>query len=427
MAEIRPEQGNTVEGVDLILDAWRARATHIVVLVVGFSALPIAVFGLSGRAFTLAWPLRIFSVVLFCLILLAMALPRRHHHLRAGLLLGDLAAFAFLQLAVTQLSGSGRLSLAALPLLALVLVGPRAGWLFAAMSALVYVITAALHYAGWLGGWAIPMTGEPTVAYWLLQGIRLVSSMLMLLVLMTLFNALQRRTLINERQALRDLEFETASRLRLEQEVARVGEAERCKLGAELHDDLCQRLTAALLACTAAVGQAATGARLDELIAQMREMLEAALESAHNVAHGLCPLCMDQGGLAQALAQLCQGVQERDKIPCLFSTAGDLPPLGREAAIHLYRIAGEAVANAVRHAHCRRITVSLAREDDCIVKLRISDDGRGMPQKYDSSSRLGCSIMAYRAALVGGTLQILSEPGRGTTVTCRASLKAGAL
>lgn len=411
--------------VDQVLNAWRAKATHIVVLVVGLSALPITVLGLSGRAFKLVQPLPVFSMLLLGIILVAVFLPRHRHKLRAGMLLGVLAAFAFMQLIVTQLSGSGRLSLAALPLLALILIGPRTGWLIAALNMLIYGATMVMHQAGWLKAWEFNADNNLTMTYWILQGIRLFSSMLMLLVLMTLFYALQRRTLINERQARNDLEHETAARLRLEHEVTRVSEAERCKLGAELHDDLCQHLTAALLGCAVWDNQATTKTQTAEMLATMtriKEMLEAALASAHNVARGLCPLCMDQSGLSKALARLCQGVQERDRIICQFNTDNDFEITDNETGLHLFRIASEAVTNAVKHAHCQRIVVLLQRESNTVV-LSISDDGRGMPQDYDADSRLGCSIMAYRASMIGGTLEINSAHGKGTIVTCRIPLK----
>lgn len=376
----------------------------------------------------LAWPLRILSLILLGITFLTMLLPRRCHRLRAGLLLGTLTSFAALQLVVTQLSGSGRLSIAALPLLALVLVGPRTGWLLEALNTIIYAGTALMHHFGVLQNWELSTQADPTMSYWALQGLRLVSSMLMLLVLMTLFNALQRRTLIKERQTLRDLEHETAERLRLEHEVAKVSEAERCKLGAELHDDLCQHLTAALLSCAALENQNVSNREIPEITAamvRMREILEAALEKAYNVAKGLCPLSLDQNGLVPALARLCQSTQENESLTCQFQTDDGLEIADRDTALHLFRIAAEAITNAVKHSHGGKIMVSLLRESNMLV-LSVIDDGRGMPQDNDGKSRLGCSIMAYRATLAGGTLAITSEPDKGTAVTCRVPVERGA-
>ncbi|MDY0007549.1 MAG: ATP-binding protein [Spongiibacteraceae bacterium] len=346
----------------------------------------------------------------------AIALPRYRHLWRAALLLGVLAGFAFMQLAVAQLGGSGRLSLLSLSLLALVLIGPCAGWLVAGLGMALYAAVALMLHIGWLAAAAWP-SSDASSAYWALQGVRLFSSMVTLLTLLTLFNALQRRTLLNERRALLDLQAATAARQRLEREVTMASEAERRRLGAELHDGLCQQLTAALLDCTALACQAAPAAP-PAALARLREILEASLDSAHDVARGLCPLSYDQTNIVPALARLCQNTRQRAGIDGHLDADAGIVINNPEAALHLYRIAGEAVANAVKHARCRRITVRLAREGDAIV-LNVRDDGRGMAAESGGTVRLGCSIMAYRAALLGGALEITSKPDHGTSVTCR--------
>ena len=98
-----------------------------------------------------------------------------------------------------------------------------------------------------------------------------------MMVLLTLFQALQRRTMIAERIALKKLEAESANRLRLEAEVARVSEAERRSLGSELHDGLCQNLTAALLNCTALENRQTAAGHPDAAeVARIRKALEEA-------------------------------------------------------------------------------------------------------------------------------------------------------
>jgi two-component system, LuxR family, sensor kinase FixL len=87
-----------------------------------------------------------------------------------------------------------------------------------------------------------------------------------------------------------------------------------------------------------------------------------------------------------------------------------------EVAQHLYRIAGEAVSNAVRHARASRITVALRREEEELL-LEIRDDGIGLPEPRPTGG-LGLRTMAYRAQLLGGALSLEPLPAGGTRVSC---------
>jgi two-component system CheB/CheR fusion protein len=90
-------------------------------------------------------------------------------------------------------------------------------------------------------------------------------------------------------------------------------------------------------------------------------------------------------------------------------------------ASHLYRIAQEAVTNALKHGHPQSILISLGRKRDRLI-LEVLDDGRGFATTRESGTGSGLRVMRYRAALFGGELQVKSSPGRGTRITCSAPL-----
>lgn len=91
-------------------------------------------------------------------------------------------------------------------------------------------------------------------------------------------------------------------------------------------------------------------------------------------------------------------------------------------AKHLYRIAQEAVSNAVRHSRATRINIQLSSANGCL-ELTISDNGRGLPPRPARSEGLGLQLMPHRASLIGAQLDIHSTPKRGVTVTCRLKLE----
>jgi signal transduction histidine kinase len=337
--------------------------------------------------------------------------------------LGVLAALGVIQLAVTQLAGDGKLALLVLPLFAVILIGPRAGWWMVVLSSALFMGVAWLTHNQMLTGVSVVEGLNSQPGFWWLQGFRLTTHMVVLTLLLTQFHALQWRTMIAERTALRKLEAETADRKRLEAEVAHVSELERRNLGSELHDGLCQNLTAALLNCTALENRhSAAGSPDAEDVACIREMIEESIDTAYDVARGLCPLGLGAEGLVSGLEGLCRAVNGRRGISCELQVEGDVTIADPDRALQLYRIAGEALTNAVKHAECKRIMVRLAGETGRL-ELSVADDGKGIPP--DGVAGLGRRIMAYRAGLIEGALTVSGVPGQGTTVTCRISDAGG--
>jgi signal transduction histidine kinase len=153
-------------------------------------------------------------------------------------------------------------------------------------------------------------------------------------------------------------------------------------------------------------------------------MVEEGIDLARNMARGLYPVEMEAEGLMAAFQELGDTISKGAKIQCVFEC--DAPVLIHDAAAaaHLYRIAQEAVRNALRHAKAKRIGINLS-ERDGLVKLTVEDDGIGLPESGPAGNGLGLRIMAHRAAVIGGTFAIEPAPTGGTMVTCSFRKRLG--
>jgi signal transduction histidine kinase len=405
--------------VDALLDAWRQRALTVLLRVFcAITLFPLLAL-LAGRLIVVPWPLRAVCALLYLVLLTATLCPRLGLRRRASALIGCVAVASAIQLLEGRLSGNGRIALLLLPFLTLVLVGPRAGWAAAATSAALFAAVPLALQSAWVTAHVPGVTPNEPLPYWGLQWLLWVNIVAVLMTLLSRFERLQRRTMIAERMALRQLEAETADRLRLEEEIGRIGEEERRRLGAELHDGLCQHLTAALLNCSAMESQRPPEGAADAGgMTQLRVALEDAIGMAYDVAKGLCPVDMDPDALLPALERLCQDVRARHGIACRVQADRAFAIRNPEQALHLYRIAREAVVNTVKHARCTRLAITLEHAGTDLV-LTVTDDGRQAAPGVAPVPGLGLRIMGYRAKQLGGTLQITGTEEGGMRVICR--------
>jgi signal transduction histidine kinase len=223
-------------------------------------------------------------------------------------------------------------------------------------------------------------------------------------------NRVQQRTL-----ALRQ---EIAERERLEKEILEISEREQRRIGHDLHDSLCQHLTGTALACQVLGEKLAAGSRPEAADAnQLVELVEDGIALARNLARGICPVEMEAEGLMAAFRELAASVTKRSRIIGSFKC--DPPVLIHDAttATHLYRIAQEAVTNAMRHGKPTRILICLL-EGDGRLSLTVEDDGVGLSEGWQKGLGLGTHIMAHRAAMMSGSLVIEPGLGVGTVVRC---------
>jgi signal transduction histidine kinase len=240
--------------------------------------------------------------------------------------------------------------------------------------------------------------------------------------------ALSRNTLARNReltQAIalqtRDLQHQIDRARELERELAHGFEEERRRIGYELHDDLGQRLTGMSLSFKALSENLRPVS--GELAAQA-EALERhasdAIGSVRALAHGLMPVPAGRGGLRTALEQLAIGVSSLRGVRCIFDFDDPVDIGDPSVAAHLYRIAQEAVNNAIRHAHATEIKVRLDEENGKVV-LTVSDNGVGFRTERDDTRAVqlagaGIRIMAYRASAINYRLEIDAGGRRSTTI-----------
>jgi signal transduction histidine kinase len=126
--------------------------------------------------------------------------------------------------------------------------------------------------------------------------------------------------------------------------------------------------------------------------------------------------------LPAAFDGLAKHAAELFKISCQFEAEGSLPPLESNIASQLYKIAQEAVTNAIKHAKASRVGISLANGSDAVI-LTVHNDGLPFPNLKGSSTGMGLRIMNYRANLIGASLEIKGAGTRGTRVICTVPLE----
>jgi signal transduction histidine kinase len=141
----------------------------------------------------------------------------------------------------------------------------------------------------------------------------------------------------------------------------------------------------------------------------------------------LRPLALEENGLEQALQQLAGRSSVEGALTCEFSAAGAVRRLQADLELALFRIAQEAVGNAVKHAEATRVWIELAFEPH-LVRLSVEDDGVGLAKAPGEGTRAGYGLvlMQERAQQIGGTLAVESRPGAGARVTVTIPLSTSA-
>jgi PAS domain S-box-containing protein len=203
------------------------------------------------------------------------------------------------------------------------------------------------------------------------------------------------------------LQVEMLERQRLEAELIRVSEREQQRFGQELHDGLGQHLTATaiqaeLLARDLETAGAAAAQRSAE---QIEVMLSDAVAQTRLLARGLFPVEIDEGGLMAALAQLAESTERQLRRTCRLDCPVPVEVVDHDAALHLYRIAQEAVNNAVKHAPGAPIAIGLER-DGPALRLSVRNPVAAAGGAAERAAQgIGLHIMQHRARLIGAQLQ----------------------
>jgi PAS domain S-box-containing protein len=224
----------------------------------------------------------------------------------------------------------------------------------------------------------------------------------------------EQERLVHSRWFTRDI----TRRVELEREILAISEREQRRLGHDLHDDLCQQLAgieflSQRLASDLAARSAVSAPRAKEIA----QMVQRAMTQTRELARGLSPVRLEAEGLTDALRELAIGTRKVFGCDCRFRCDPPVLVPDHTVAIHLYRIAQEAVSNAIKHGQARRIELSVTAKGRSVT-LAVKDNGTGIPRKLPKRKGMGLRIMRYRAEVIGGALLVEPVPGGGSRVVC---------
>jgi two-component system sensor histidine kinase UhpB len=229
---------------------------------------------------------------------------------------------------------------------------------------------------------------------------------------------------ITERRVAEDALRDSIAELRRSEEKLRllaqrqvlIREEERKRVGFDLHDDVCQELVGVGILVESlrrklAPMSAEHAAEFERVVRYLGEVIE----HLRLLARELRPLLLRDLGLDGSLRSLADGMAS-PTLKIVTEFPAPIPRLDEETEVIVYRIAQEALTNAVRHANARTIAVTVSTGDQKLV-LEVRDDGRGFDPTARPAVALGLASMEERALALGGRLDIRSAPGEGTTVT----------
>ena len=215
---------------------------------------------------------------------------------------------------------------------------------------------------------------------------------------------------------LRDI----TDRRELERGILQASERESRRIAQDLHDGLGQLLVGtAYLAGSLRDRLVAKGLAESRELGRILDVVYEAIAQTRQLARGIHPVEPEPNGLMVALQTLADRTQMLFKVGCRFTCRRPVMIADNVIATHLFRIAQEAITNAIKHGHPGRIQIRLSTAADRIM-LAIQDDGAGLPARQRKKSGMGLRIMRYRAGMIGGTVTIESPSGSGTIVACTA-------
>jgi len=220
-------------------------------------------------------------------------------------------------------------------------------------------------------------------------------------------------------KANRQLLGEIDRRESLEKELLSIIERERQRTGQELHDSIGQQLTG-IAFMMEVLGEKLADKSLNEEVLYAEKIntrISQATELARNLAKGLHPIDLDRNGLAFALQELMVNTEQLFNVSCTLKCDNVASISSVSSQINLYRIAQEAITNAVKHGETRNIRINMTCKDDCVI-LTIENDGIDFPEGKTHVEGMGLKIMRYRAELMKSSLDIRRGHNGGTIITC---------
>ncbi|MHC4510972.1 MAG: PAS domain-containing sensor histidine kinase [Planctomycetota bacterium] len=221
--------------------------------------------------------------------------------------------------------------------------------------------------------------------------------------------------LINTRGSVLNI----AERRRLERELLNIVERERQRIGQELHDSIGQQLTGVAFMMEVLGEKLADKSSTEEVLyaEKISTRVNQAAELTHNLAKGLHPIDLERDGLAFALQELTDDTKQIFNISCTFKCDKAASVSRLSSPINLYRIAQEAITNAVKHGKAKNIRIEMTSQDDGI-RLTVENDGLDFPAGETHAEGMGLKIMRYRAELMNSSLDIRRGCNGGTIISC---------
>ena len=219
------------------------------------------------------------------------------------------------------------------------------------------------------------------------------------------------------------LKDEMIERKRLEKSILEISEREKGRIAQDLHDGLGQHLTGVAFLSKVLERKLIEKSAPDASdAAKIARLVNQAINQTRELARGLLPVESGSKGLMSALQHLASEVEELFHISCLFRVDQDVLIRDIDLATHLYRIAQEAVTNAIKHGQSRQIVIVLSHDRDKVL-LSIQDDGVGFTGRLENKEGMGIRTMNYRANMIGALLDIQKNPAGGTVVICTLPMR----
>jgi signal transduction histidine kinase len=197
-----------------------------------------------------------------------------------------------------------------------------------------------------------------------------------------------------------------------------IGVKERARIGADLHDGLGQELTGlSLLLGSLATRAAQEGSTLAAELRELSLLASKSIETVREIAHGLFPLKLGHVGFREVLRRLARSLRSTFGVQVSLRFQGETAhmPVG-ETAENLYRIAQEAVANAVKHGRAKHVALRVTANGTRVI-FTASDDGTGIDLESHTDG-MGLQIMRYRTRMLGGLLDVQRGSAGGTRLRC---------
>ena len=221
---------------------------------------------------------------------------------------------------------------------------------------------------------------------------------------------------LRDRRIFAGIVHDLTRRKRAENTLVSINEQVRRDVGQELHDALGQHLTGLNLLAKSLTGRLADATPgLRSQAQDLVDLSRSAVEQVRTLSRGLYPLTLTRDGLESALRDLAATVNADTGTECTFHRKGEPEEVPDEIALHFYRIAQEAVTNALKYANALHIEILMAATP-LTIKVAVQDDGAGFDPAMPSAEGLGLMIMRYRAELIGAALTVTSTAGNGCRI-----------